>query len=71
MTPKRFSVLAGGTPRLIFSVSAAAGCVPICVTFGMPVSSAVTRSVRSVSLIPRLNSSLRIAAGSGARAYLP
>jgi hypothetical protein len=34
MTPKRFSVAEGGTPRLIFSVSAAAGFLPIWVTPG-------------------------------------
>ena len=38
------------TPRLIFSVSAGAGLLPICVTPGMPVSSAWTMSVRLVLL---------------------
>src|SRR4051794_22562306 len=49
MTPNRFGFAAGGTPRLIFSVSAAAGLEPILVSPGIPVSSAVTMSVRLVS----------------------
>ena len=70
-TPKRFGFAAGGTPRLSFSVSAAAGFLPICVSPGTPVSSAWTMSVRLVSLTPRSNSAFRSRAGSGLSAYLP
>ena len=52
-------------------MSAGAGSLPICVTPGIPVSSACTMSVRFVSLIPRLSSWFSAAAGNGLRTYLP
>jgi len=71
MTPKRFSVSAGGTPMFSFSVSAAAGFLDIWFTPGMPVNSACTMSVRPVSLTPSSSSWLNAPARNGFSANLP
>jgi hypothetical protein len=73
MTPKRLACAGsvGGTPRLSFSVSAAAGSELIYVTPGIPVNSAWTMSVRFFSGQPRLNSPLIALTSSGSSAYSP
>jgi hypothetical protein len=71
ITPKRFSVSAGGTPRFSFSVSTGTGLFVCWLRPGRPCRSAWTMSVRSVSGAPMSNRAFRIFASSGSTTYLP
>ena len=73
ITPNRLTEpgAVGGTLRFSFSVSAAAGFDPICVTPGIPVNSAWTMSWRLLVGHPRPNSALIAFTSSGSSAYWP
>ena len=72
ITPKRFGFGFGAVPRLIFSVSVGGASGAICVRPGMPVRSAWTMSVRSVSGTLRPGNRMFMTfASSGSSTYLP
>ena len=72
ITPNRFGVAVGAVPRLILSVSVGGASLAICVSPGMPVSSAWTMSVRFSSGTLRPGKRMLMTfASSGETTYLP